>query len=168
MVNKYAQNYTTELKVDEKGNVSVSNKPAPDTVAKIAMSLGLCQLRLKLYDKALASFERALGDDAMNADLYLYATVCLLHGQKAFMMTRENADTAIQYLNAAAEIDPENALFPFFSAYIKLDYFKRKYFNIEPDYACDLETAFDLGITAEDAGQLFDMLQTEMPDAMKN
>ena len=128
----------------------------------VAFSLGLCQLRLKLYDKALKCFEQSMGQDAENADAYFYACVCLLKGTKAFLLSKDDAEKCVEYLNAANIIKP-SALYYLFLSYIKLDFYKRKFFGVSPDWEEEFATAQEYELSAEDIEFLFDMLQTETP-----
>lgn len=130
---------------------------------KLTFSLAICQLRLKLYDMALANFEKSIEDDYTNAQCYYYAVVSMLKGQKAFLLSKQTADKCIEYLNAATDIEPD-PLFCYLSAYIRLDFYKRKFFNIQPPYQTMLEEAEELA--EEDKDEMFELLGVERPEAM--
>ena len=76
-LNKYSSTYKKMLS-ENPDNAEVSN------------SLAMCYLKLKLYDKALIAFDKALEDDFDNAETYFYAAVCLLKGKKAFLASRQD------------------------------------------------------------------------------
>ena len=59
-------------------------------------------------------------------DVFFYAAVSLLKGQKAFVAPRAAIDKCLEYLNAALMIEPKG-IYQYFLAYIKYDYFSRKY-----------------------------------------
>lgn len=57
----------------------------------------MCYLMLKLYDKALPAFEKAMEDNFDNSETFFYAAVCLLKGRKAFLLTRPEIDKIEEY-----------------------------------------------------------------------
>jgi len=146
-VNKYVRSFTEQANEQN----------------KLSFSLALCQLRLKLYDMALSNFEKAMEEDYTNAHAYYYAVVSMLKGEKAFLLSKQNADQCLEYLNAAIEIDPD-PLFYYLSAYIRLDFYKRKFFNIKPSYEDMLEQAEDL--SDDEIEEMFELLGVERPEAM--
>ena len=85
MVNKYADLYRKVL------------KETPDDT-EINNSLAFCYLKLKLYDKALLSFEKAIEDNFDNSETYFYAAICLLQGKKAFLQQRPTIDKILEYI----------------------------------------------------------------------
>lgn len=76
-------------------------------------SIGMCYLKLKLYDKALESFEKAIEDDFDNSETYFYAAVCLLKGRKAFLTPKADIDKALEYINAALMIENRGYIITF-------------------------------------------------------
>ena len=65
LVNKYANTYKKDL------------AEAPDD-QELNHSLGICYLKLKIYDKAVAAFEKAMEDNFNNSETFFYAAICLL------------------------------------------------------------------------------------------
>ena len=126
------------------------------------MSLGFCFLQRRLYGKALAEFEAAMLEIFDNSELYFYAAVCLLEGKKAFLHQRPTINRVLEYMNAAMMIEPRG-IYSYFVAYIKYDYFKRKFLNVTPDYAADLAAARTQGVSGVDADGLFALLGVERP-----
>lgn len=151
-VNKYATSYRKTL------------EEHPDN-PEVNTSIGTCYLRLNLYDKALASFEKAMQDNFEDAEPYYLAAVSLLQGKKAFVAQRIVIDKAVEYLNAANMIEPK-ALYYYFLAYIKQDYFDRKYLNTSPNYKELLQMAADAGMTEGEADSFFELLSVPRPDRM--
>ena len=125
-------------------------------------SIAMCYLKLKLYDKALPAFEKAMEDNFDNSETFFYAAVCLLQGKKAFLHQRPTINKIIEYMDAAIMIEPKG-IYYYFLAYIRQDYFKRKFLNISPDYLATLRMAKQYGYSENDAQQLFNILGVERP-----
>ena len=125
-------------------------------------SLAMCYLKLKLYDKALPAFEKAMDSNPDNADVFFYAAVCMLKGKKPFLMHRNEIDKIEEYINAALMIE-ERGLYYYFLAYIKYDYFNRKFFNTSPTYQEALNKAAQAGCTRAEADELFKQLGVDKP-----
>jgi len=155
MVNKYANAYRQAL----------SANPDDKTINN---SLAMCYLKLKLYDRALVSFEKAMEDNFDNPETFFYAAVCLLGGKKAFLAQRPAIDKAQEYINAALMIEPSRGIFHYLLAYIKYDYFERKYYNTSPTWQEALDAALTAGDapSAVDVEQLFNVLGVERPTNM--
>ena len=152
-LNKYANNYRKALAEN------------PDSNA-LNMSVAMCYLKLKLYDKALPAFEKAIEDNFDNSETFYYAAVSLLKGKKAFLAPRPDIDKVLEYLNTAIMIEPRG-IYHYLLAYIKHDYFERKYLNITPNWKETLQTAIQSGVSQADIAQLFEMLQVEIPECLR-
>ena len=149
-VNKYANAYRNAL----------SENPSDK---KLNISIAMCYLKLNLYDKALPAFEKAIEDNFDNSEAFFYAAVCLLQGKKAFLQQRPIIDKIIEYVNAALMIEPKG-IYYYFLAYIKYDYFQRKFFKTSPNYQEALAMAVDLGVSEFDIEQLYDIIGVTRPD----
>lgn len=150
-VNKYAGAYRKVL----------SENPDNGDLNK---SIAMCYLRLKIYDKALAAFEAAIEDDLDDSETYFYAATCLLKGKKAFLAQRADINKCIEYINAANMLEPRG-IYYYFLAYIKYDFFERKYLNTSPNYIECLKIANDYGTSEYDIAMLFDILGIAKPSA---
>jgi len=128
-------------------------------------SLAMCYLKLKLYDKALLAFDKAMEDNFDNPETFFYAAICVLGGKKAFLMQRPEIDKIEEYINAALAIEPRG-IFHYFLAYIKYDYFERKYFNTSPNYQQALTNANGAGVSPYDIEQLYGILGVSRPDVL--
>jgi tetratricopeptide (TPR) repeat protein len=148
-VNKYILSFQAQL----------SENPG-DTL--LNSSLAICFLKLKLYDKALPFFEKAMVDNFADPDPYFYAAVCLLKGQKAFLQTRPVIDKAVEYLNAALQLE-DKAIFYYFLAYIKNDYFERKHLTSKPGWQELLETAKQHGVPEPEIQELYAVMGVDRP-----
>lgn len=149
-VNKYAGAYRKELTKN------------PDHM-ELNNSIAMCYLKLRLYDKAIQAFEKAMEDNFDNSETFFYAAVCLLKGKKAFLALRPEIDKIEEYINAALMIEPRG-IYYYFLAYIKYDYFSRKYFKTSPSYQEALAMAEQAGYSAYDSDQLFGILGVEKPN----
>ena len=119
----------------------------PDSV-ELNVSAGICYLRLKMYDKAVEAFEKSMPDNFDNPET-----------------PRAAIDKALEYLNAATMIEMR-PVFYYFMAYIKYDYFERKFLNTSPSYKEMLQTAVDYGLGEADIVELYTMLGVERPDVL--
>ncbi|MBQ6087429.1 MAG: hypothetical protein IJK96_05165 [Bacteroidales bacterium] len=133
----------------------------PDS-PELNQSIAMCYLKLKLYSKAYEAFEKAIENDIDNSETFFYAAVSLLGGQKAFLAPRARIDKIESLLNAATMIEPRGVYYLFW-AYIKFDYFKRKFFHTSPDYREMLEMAEECGYTSLDKKYLFELLGVDCP-----
>lgn len=130
--------------------------------AELNMSVAFCYMKLKLYDKAIPCFEKALEENFDNADAYYCAAIALLRGKKAFLAPRDVIDKIIEYIDAANMIEPKG-IFYYFLAYIKYDYFERKYLNSKPSYKDCLGMATQLGLSQTDVRDMYNLLEVERP-----
>lgn len=148
-VSKYASTYRQAL------------KQAPDD-PQLNSAIAMCYLKLKLYDKALEAFEKAIEDDFDNSETYFYGAVCLLQGKKAFLNSKKDVDRAIQYINAAIMLEPRG-IYYYFLAYLKYDFYERKSLNIRPNYYQELVSAVTNQVSQADIQMLFDLLGQTVP-----
>ncbi len=126
------------------------------------MSLAFCYLKLKLYDKALPCFEKAIEDNFDNSEVYFYAAVTLLKGKKAFLAPRSIIDKAEEYLQAAIMIEPKG-IYYYFWAYIRYDHHYRKAYQMNPDYRALFAQAKQAGLSQTDVKELYTVLGVDRP-----
>lgn len=143
-LNKYANSYRKQLTTQ------------PDD-RELNRSMGICYLKLRLYDKANDAFERAVTDNFEDADSYFYAAVGRLKGKKAFVASRQDIDKAVEYLNVANMISP-NPVYSLMLAYIKKDYFNRKALRVSPSWTEELSTARSMGVTDADINAVSELM----------
>lgn len=127
---------------------------------------GICFLNLKLYDKAAASFEKAMADNFDNPEPFFLAAVALLQGKRPFLLDRARIDKIIEYSNAAIAIE-DRGVYRYFLAYIKLDYFAQKCFKVATPWSGELLLARTRGLTEADKTFVFSLLGTAIPDELK-
>ncbi|MDL2232372.1 tetratricopeptide repeat protein [Ruminococcaceae bacterium OttesenSCG-928-L11] len=151
-VNKFAGAYRKAL-AENPENQELNNSAA------------MCYLKLQLYDKALPAFEKAMEDNFDNSETFFYAAICLLQGKKAFLHQRTTIDKILEYINAALMIEPKG-IYYYFLAYIKQDYFARKFFKTSPTYQEVRATAVDAGLSDFDIEQLYGILGVPRPECL--
>jgi tetratricopeptide (TPR) repeat protein len=149
-VNKYIATIQTQLAQNPNDN-------------ELNGSLGICFLKLKLLDKALPFFEKAMVDNFTDPNPYFYAAICLLKGKKAFLALRPDIEAIERYLDAAISLEPRG-IFYYFQAYIKCDYYERKHLSSKPGSKELLETAKQNGLTEEDITDFYGLLGVERPN----
>ena len=143
-VKKCASGYSSALEKD--GDNSELNS-----------AVGMCYLRLKLYEKAFSAFERAIEDDFDNSETYFYAAVSLLKGEKHFLRNRDEIRQIIDYLNAAISIE-DRGIYYYIMAYVKKDYFERKYLISNPKSSELLDIAKKKGYSPTDVQQVEEIM----------
>ena len=150
LLNKYSAAYNSALAEDPENGAAL-------------FSLGMCRLKLKLYPKASEAFEKAMGVDAGNADLYFYASIAAMGGKKPFLLPRAEIDKIESYVQAALSVQPKPIYYLLWS-YVRYDYYFRKSFRVTPDYAELLATARGSGLGSGDTDALFSILGTPVPE----
>ena len=152
-INKYAKTYREAL----------ANNPDSQV---LNTALAMCYLKLKLYDKSISAFDKAIEDNFDNSETFFYAAVSLLKGQKAFVATQSDIDRIIENINAAIDIEPRG-IYHYFLAYIKYDYFERHSWDSNPNWKETLQIAIQNGVSQTDIAQLAETLQVEIPDCLR-
>ena len=128
-------------------------------------SVAMCYLKLKLYDKAIDAFAKAIEDNFDNSETYFYAAISLLRGKKAFLAKRADIDKIEEYLEAANMIEPKG-IYYYFLAYIKYDHFYRKSYKTTPNFREAMAMALQAGLSAYDVEQFYSILGVERPDCL--
>lgn len=122
-------------------------------------SVGLCFLRLKKYDQAIAYFEKAQADNFDDATPFFYAAVARLKGRKPFLLNRPEIDQITTDIEAAMSIEPTAEQY-YFMSYIKRDYFKRKFLKTSPTWEEYMQEAVDNGLSPADVEDFHAMTGT--------
>ena len=151
-LNKQANSYRKAL----------ANNPNDQT---LNMSIAFCYLKLKLYDKAIPCFEKAIEDNFDNSETYFYLAVAMLKGKKAFLAPRADINKIEEYLQAAMMIEPKG-IYYYFWAYIRYDHHFRKAYRMSPNYQELLAQAKQAGLSPTDITQLYSVLGVERPSVM--
>lgn len=145
-VNKYMAAYRTAASAHPENN-------------DVNASIGMCFLKLKKYDQAIESFEKAQADNFEDATPFFYAAVARLKGRKPFLCSRPEIDAMETDINAAISIDPHPEHY-YFLAYIGRDYFKRKFLNHQPAWEELMNEAVNNGLSPADVEEFHSMTGT--------
>ena len=160
--NGHPVNVSTFTTVDDLGLPAVGGAPVPPAPAASSVTEAVRCLKLRRYDKAQEAFDRALEETVNDPELYFYAAVCLLEGKKPFLHQRPVINRVLEYVNAAILLEPRG-VFYYLLAYVKYDYFSRKFLNVSPDYRETLAMARQRGYSDLDADRLFALLGVDRP-----
>lgn len=119
-------------------------------------------LKLGLYPQAVALCEKAILENPMDSDAYYYAAIALLGGKRPFLVDRATIKKIEEYLSVAVTVR-DDAVYHYFLAYVKLDYYHRKMLRTVPGYADELRQALRLNISRNAIDDLFVLLRTSRP-----
>jgi tetratricopeptide (TPR) repeat protein len=149
----------------EQGNcaTALSENGADGNEGNANFALGGCYLKLALYDKALEKFENAIDEEYNNSEVYFYAAASLLKGKKAFLTPMANIKKAIEYTEAALMLE-NRGIYHYFLAYIKYDFYSRKYLKIAPSWQEEYTEACNIGTSESDIQELFNLLKVPKPE----
>lgn len=153
------------LEINKQANAyrkAMVNNPNNQT---LNMSIAFCYLKLKLYDKAIPCFEKAIEDNFDNSETYFYAAIALLKGKKAFLAPRSVIDKIEEYLQAAIMIEPKG-IYHYFWAYIRYDHHFRKSYRMSPNYQELFAQAKQIGLSQTDVLELYKILEVERPSVL--
>ena len=128
-------------------------------------SVAMCFLKLKMYDKALPCFEKAMEDNFDNSEVFFYAAVALLQGKKAFLTQRAVIDKIEEYIQAAIMIEPKG-IYYYFWAYIRQDHHYRKGYMMNPNYKQLYAQAQQAGLSRTDVAALYSILGVTRPECL--
>ena len=158
-------NSMSPLDINKQANAyrkAMVNHPDDKT---LNMSIAFCYLKLKLYDKALPCFEKAIEDNFDNSEVYFYAAIALLKGKKAYLTPRPIINQIEEYLQAAIMIEPKGIYYYFWS-YIRYDHHYRKSYMMSPNYRDLLGQAHQAGLSQTDVEELYSILEVQRPDCI--
>ena len=153
------------LEINKQANAyrkAMVNNPDNQT---LNMSIAFCYLKLKLYDKAIPCFEKAIEDNFDNSETYFYAAIALLKGKKAFLTPRPIIDKIEEYIQAAIMIEPKG-IYHYFWAYIRYDHHFRKSYRMSPNYQELLIQANQIGLSQTDVTELYRILEVQRPEVL--
>lgn len=123
---------------------------------------GIRYLTRKLYAQALASFEKEISNNISSPDPYFYAAIAKLGGKRPFLVSRSVIGEIETYLESAIAYG-ERALYYYFYAYIKKDYYEKKFLKSTPDSGSLFDMAQKLGITNAEITELFELIGVTEP-----
>lgn len=140
----------------------------PDDAAS-HLALGLFFIMKGGYSDARIQLKKAIDLDPMNDSAYFYSCVALLNG-----MNPSRAETGkiklieerLQICENLAQDDQTRAMYYYFHAFIKYDFFTKKYLRTTPTYQELLYQAMGCGLTVQDRDELFEILRVPRPGCM--
>lgn len=143
-VNKYLSAYKKSVKDN-------------DDNEELHFSMGICYLKLKLYDYAIKSFEKAINCMPENADVYYYAAISLFKGKRPFLTLLSNVKKAIEYVEAALSLSEEGRYY-YLMYVIQKDFFDKK--RLKNNYNSDelLINSQEKNITQDEIDSLFELI----------
>jgi tetratricopeptide (TPR) repeat protein len=109
--------------------------------ARHHFALGLSYLDQRLYDRAVASFKRALGKGLREADLYYYLALAALGGKQPRCLGLSRIKEIESLLEAAVRQDDDSPHFKALWALIKHDYYLANGLRVPPPSIEDLLAA---------------------------
>ena len=151
-INEYIKTYSNILEKNN-DNEDINN------------SIAMCYLKLKFYDKAIQHFDKALDSNVDNSDIYFYYAIALLNGKKPFLTPLTQIKRIIELLNAAIMLE-NKAIYHYFLAYIKYDFYERKNLNMTPNYLDEYNTVKN-NISKNEIITLFEVLGQKIPDVIE-
>lgn len=157
---------TLQLNKMEHGFNDVLNNPDAKDKASAHMSLGFIYMKLGLYEKADNHFDQAIDACVENPDLFYTAAISLLGGKKAYLCPRDKIEKAERYLQIAIELEPRG-VFYYFWAYIRYDFYSRRFYSCKPTYQEILRDARANGVNGQDVRDLFELLKVDIPSAIQ-
>lgn len=120
------------------------------------------------YGEAQSYFNNA--GTVTDPEVWYLGAVALLEGKKAFMAQRSAIDKAVSYLNSAVNLcvakNSPAGIYHYFLAYIKYDYFERKYLNVSPNFRAELQAALRRGVTEGQKAELYSLLHVARPSCL--
>lgn len=147
-VNKYMKAYKEAL----------TGADDPD----VHLALGICLLKLGTYDLAMRHIQEAISADVDNADGFLYAAVACLRGRRPFLTPMPDVKTALTYIDAARALE-SRGIFDYFSAFVRSDFFERKFLRIQPTALDEMRLAHEHGLPDADIDLLHDLIRVPRP-----
>lgn len=123
------------------------------------------ELKMRMYDSALAGLRSAMNDPDSDPDVFFYAAIALMGGKKAFIQKKAVIDEVLACINKALQYE-KKGIYYYFLAYIKYDYFERKYLRTSPNYKEAFAMARQAGLTLSQVQELYALLGVERPSCL--
>ena len=123
-------------------------------------TIGCCLLRLKMFDRALLSLGRVVTSDPYNVEALFCMAVAGLKGRRPFQVPLADIRKIQECLDAALLID-ERAIFRYFLAYLKYDFYERHFLRVVPNWQQELQASIVLGLSAEEQSELINMVEDQ-------
>lgn len=96
-------------------------------------AMGMCYLKLGVYDFAIKFFEKAMVDMIENSEVYFYAAIAHFKGKRPFLALLPTIRKVEELVGAAISISPEGKYY-FLLSIIQSDYYDKKKLNSKYTY----------------------------------
>jgi tetratricopeptide (TPR) repeat protein len=142
-VQEYLSTYSGALEGNEK-DPAINN------------AVGMCSLKLGLYQRARTHFEIAADQDINNSETYFYLAVALLEGKKPYTQPLDTIRKCTDYCTAATSLEPRGVYY-LMLAWVTADFYERKYLKPLVPSATYLDQARAAMLTPTDIDTLQDV-----------
>lgn len=122
-------------------------------------------IKAGMYSQAQSILEQLIIENPSDDNIYFYLAVCLLGGKRPFLLQKNVIEQVLSYLEAAVAFSPK-AVYYYFIAYIKYDFYSLKFLRISPDYRELYNIAVNHGISEEEKQSLFALLKVQRPEGL--
>lgn len=151
----YIQSIHSLVAVDKKGitkYIELYKKKLAERASdsEAAKALGICYVKLSMYDFALKKFKDLIEESLDDSDIYFYASICLMKGKRPFLVPLKSIKEIEVYLEAASMISPGNPSYYYAQGLIKQDYYERKFLKTMPTANDLFSEAMDYNLTDVD------------------
>jgi hypothetical protein len=143
-------------------HVTYQEAEDPRAAAARHCAAGLEHLRLGLPKQAAAEFELARTGAPLDPDAYYFGAIAELGGKKAFLAPLRCIRMADTLIHGALGLD-DRPEFHYFLAYLRYDYYERKYLRPPAPWQASFVEAWNTGLTESRIDSLFTLLSVENP-----
>lgn len=117
-------------------------------------AMGMCYLKLGLYDFASKFFEKAIEDMIENSDVYYYAAIAEFKGKRPFLVLLPNIRKIERLIEAAISINPKGKFYYLLSI-IQSDFYDRKKLNNTYSYGELLDMAHKNSVAEDEIEEIY-------------
>lgn len=121
---------------------------------EINAAMGMCYLKLGLYDFASKYFRKAIEDMIENSDVYYYAAIAEFKGKRPFLVLLPNIRKIESLIEAAITISPKGKYY-FLLSVIQNDFYDRKKLNNQYNYNELLDLARENSIAEDEIEEIY-------------
>ena len=112
---------------------------------KAEFALGLCCLKTAQFSEATTAFKKAIQNNAGNPDYYFYLAIALLEGKRPYMTSPQVLRDAERQLTYAMNKGGKG-IYYYLAAYIKKDYYEKRFLRTDKTSTQLLEEAKNCGL----------------------
>lgn len=134
----------------------------PRVVAARHVAAGIRHLGVGLHRDAVTEFRQARAGDPGNPEPYFLGAVANLDGKKAFLASLQCIRETEELILGALALE-DRAVFHYLLAYIRYDYYTRKFLRPPAPWQESFDDAWNKGLTHGQIDALFTLLSVEDP-----